>query len=89
LSSGLSYLKGGSNPPPKSGSSMMGFGSEDLQKNNGYYNPPGGYTPSDQIIKSNDSKWGNSYGGGSSYSGGSSSYGGASTAATKTWGPTK
>jgi hypothetical protein len=67
---------------------MMGFGSEDLQKNNGYYNPPGGYTPSDQIIKTNDSKWGNSYGGGSSYSG-TSSYGGASISTAKTWGPTK
>ena len=40
ISSGLSYIKGGQQPVPKSG--MMGFGSEDLQRNGGHYNPPGG-----------------------------------------------
>lgn len=32
---------------------MMGFGSEDLQRNGGHYNPPGGsvYASSDTIVK--------------------------------------
>jgi hypothetical protein len=41
IASGYNYFKGNTTaPPPKSG--MMGFGSEDLQRNGGHYNPPGG-----------------------------------------------
>lgn len=64
---------------------MMGFGSEDLQRNGGHYNPPGGnsYSSSDQISKPNESKWGQSstqyqsYGATPSYGAPTLNYGGS------------
>ena len=40
---------------------MMGFGSEDLQRNGGHYNPPGGaYQSSELYAKPAEDKWGSS-----------------------------
>lgn len=41
---------------------MMGFGSEDIQRNGGHYNPPGtsGYSSSNTYNRTEEQKWGNS-----------------------------
>jgi len=79
ISSGLSYFKGGQQPLPKSG--MLGFGSEDLQRNGGHYDPPGGsYQSSDYFSKPSENKWG------SYQPSTSTSTNGINVGGSKTWG---
>jgi hypothetical protein len=39
---------------------MMGFGSEDMARNGGHYNPPGGMQYGNSFAKSDRPKWGES-----------------------------